>query len=138
MRVLAALLIFLPIASTGVGSEACPTESITVYFNQEVRLRLLSPQDTPARSIMVELYLKAKVLGALLTGRDGEVNFGTLPEGNYKVVVTRWGRLDLHVRPEQGTNGPVFTWFLPHSKITSSSGKKSPTAVCPILMAVEN
>jgi len=125
MRILVAVLMALTLVSFAAGSNACPTESVTLYSNQRVRLKLVSEGSAP-RSIKVALYSKGTLLRALVTDDSGEVNFEVLPEGNYQLAIRKWGKLDLRVRPEKGLNGPLITWFRPKLDLRSVGGENAP------------
>jgi len=116
----------------------CPPESLVLYSNQDLRLRLMS-HEHPAARITVRLYSKrGGVVDNRKTDRDGIVAFGIVAEGNYEIFASRWGRLNLKVRPERGANGPWFTWFVPAAKVKSANGNKTSLPACPVLTEVED
>jgi hypothetical protein len=130
-------LAFLLVSGTAVAG-SCPPELLVLYSNQEFHLRLMF-HEHPAAAINLSLYSEqGKLIGSRITDRDGAAAFGVLSKGKYQIGVSRWGRLNLQVRPERGANGPWFTWFAPNPKLKFANGKRVPVPSCPILSAVAN
>lgn len=114
------LLVFLPVLlGLPAAAQVCQPESITLYRNQELHLRLLF-HEVPSKSATVELRSEDMPARSMRTDKDGTVDFGVLSPGAYSIQVRRWGRMNLLVRPEQGANGPWITW----SALEKSRAKK--------------
>ena len=118
-------------------ASACPTESLVLYRNQEFHLTLMF-YGRPAADVNVELTTNGKAALHKSTGAGGTVSFGILPAGRYHIVIRRWGTLNLLVRPEEGSNGPWFTWFVLKPGVRNPDGTQMPSPACPVLSAVSD
>lgn len=126
------LLVFLPVLlGLPAAPQICQPESIILYRNQGLHLRLLF-HEVPSKSATVELRSEDMPARSMRTDKDGTVDFGVLSPGAYSIQVRHWGQMTLLVRPEQGMNGPWITW----SVLEKSSARKIGSDC--IVMAVSN
>jgi len=119
MRSIVLFVFSLVRVSFPAGAQVCQPESITLYRNQPLHLKLLF-HGVPFKSKIVEVRSSDTPVRSMITDKAGTVDFGVLAPGSYSVEVRHWGRMTLLVRPEQGLNGPWITW----SVLEKSSAKK--------------
>lgn len=131
MRSIILFVFLLVLGSFSACAQVCQSESITLYRNQPLHLRLLF-HGIPSKSTRVEVRSSAAPVRSMITDKDGTVDFGVLVSGTYSIEVRRWGRMNLLVRPEQGANGPWITW----SVLEKSRAKKNGSGC--VVVAVEN
>jgi len=119
MRSIVLFVFSLVPVSFPAGAQVCQPESITLYRNQPLHLRLLF-HGVPSKSKIVEVRSSDTPVRSMITDKDGTGDFGVLSPGTYSIEIRHWGRMTLLVRPEQGLNGPRTTW----SAMKKSSAKK--------------
>ena len=135
-QIILALIILALFGAVAAWAGDCAEESIDLYKNQDLRLRLVF-HDAPAVATAVSLYSADKLVHAEVTGKDGWVNLGAFSPGEYRIVAPQWGTLRLSVHPEMGANGPWITRSRAKPGSKSASGKKTATPAC-VLMVQED
>jgi len=114
-------------------ADACPpSPPINLQSDEALDFQVFF-DDRPAAATAVQLYAGDKLARSALTDRNGEVRFGLLPRGKYRVEIPGKGTLDVVVHPvKSGLNGPLITWYLfPKSKYHWVAGKRVAGKPCP-------
>jgi len=134
-QITSAVIMFALFGAVAAWAGDCAEESVDLYKNQDLRLRLVF-RDAPAVATAVSLYSADKLIRTHVTGKDGWVNLGALSPGGYRIVVTQWGTLKLTVHPELGANGPWITWSRKPG-LKSAAGKNTAAQACLLMMQAD-
>lgn len=131
MRILAALLIVLPVCSAGWAA-FCPP--IYLYSDNELSFAVYW-DNAPARATTLQLYAGGKLIKSAATDQNGRVNFGRMPPGRYRIYMGQKGTLDIIVRSQwSNLNEPLIIWSLfSNTKDDPITRGKLPGNGCPLV-----